>query len=160
MTLGVGNMRRGIAIARDFASRRSAFGGKLSENPLHLQTLADMETEFRGALQLWGYVLLLLGKNECGKSTKEEEVLLRLLTPLAKLYIAKQSISVTSEAIESLGGTGYMEDSDLPDYLEIVKLVAFGKEPQIFFLLMHLGQYLKKMLWKSLLKKFKLELIN
>jgi len=115
-------MRRGIAIARDYASRRSAFGSRLSDNPLHLQTLADMETEFRAAIQLWANVLILMGKSECGIATREEEILLRFLTPLSKLYIAKQSISITSESIEAMGGTGYMEDSDMPRLLRDVQV--------------------------------------
>lgn len=43
--------------------------------------------------------------------------MLRLLTPIMKLYTAKQAIAITSESIESLGGTGYMEDSDMPRLL-------------------------------------------
>jgi putative acyl-CoA dehydrogenase len=37
--------------------------------------------------------------------------MLRILTPLLKLFTAKQSIAVVSESLESLGGTGYMEVS-------------------------------------------------
>src|SRR5262249_29521602 len=48
----VGGMRRGIALARDYARRRSAFGAPLSEKPLHVQTLADLEVEAQAAFFL------------------------------------------------------------------------------------------------------------
>lgn len=113
----VGNMRRGVAIARDYASRRKAFGRYLKDHPLHVQTLFEMECELRGALQITLDACLLLGKIECQTATEDENVVFRLLTPMVKLYTAKQAIAVTSEAIESLGGTGYMEDSDMPRLL-------------------------------------------
>jgi len=110
-------MRRGIAVARDYASRRQVFGKLLQDQPLHLTTLADLEVQYRGALQMLLDLFVLLGKSECKVATSEEETMLRLLTPLLKLYTAKQSISVASEVIECLGGTGYMEDSDIPRLL-------------------------------------------
>lgn len=113
----VAAIRRGLAVARDYAGRRKVFGALLATNPLHLQTLADMECEYRGALAMTLDVVLLLGKTECNVASDTEHVLLRLLTPLLKLYAGKQSIALTSEAIEALGGTGYMEDSDLPRLL-------------------------------------------
>ncbi|KAF2070548.1 hypothetical protein CYY_008138 [Polysphondylium violaceum] len=109
----VSTMRRCVAIARDFAHRRRVFTSTLNENLLYLSTLAEMELEYRAGLQFLLDVSLLLGKSECN-STKETDSLLRILTPLSKLYTAKQSIWVASEAMECLGGTGYMEDSDLP----------------------------------------------
>jgi len=113
-----GAIRRGVAVARDFASRRQVFGKLLMNHPLHLSTLADMEAELRGAQQITFDVVLRLGRTECDpKATQEEHVLLRLLTPIMKLYTAKQAIAITSESIESLGGTGYMEDSDMPRLL-------------------------------------------
>jgi alkylation response protein AidB-like acyl-CoA dehydrogenase len=111
-------MRRGVAVARDFASRRSVFGKLLQNQPLHLSTLADMEAEVRGGQQITFDVVMRLGKAECDPNVAvEDQVMLRLLTPIMKLYTAKQAIAMTSESIESLGGTGYMEDSDMPRLL-------------------------------------------
>lgn len=109
MTLGVGSMRRAIALARDYSKRRSAFGQKLSENPLHVKTFAENEVVFRGCMHLFMDILVLLGKSERGVATADEEALLRLLTPVGKAHIGKKSIYVVSEMIEALGGTGYME---------------------------------------------------
>jgi putative acyl-CoA dehydrogenase len=110
-------MRRGIALARDYALRREAFGKKLAEHPLHLETLARLEVEFQAAFHSVFYTAELLGKEECGKATEEEAAVLRLLTPLIKLYTAKQALKVISEILESFGGAGYVEDTGLPRLL-------------------------------------------
>ncbi|MFL6550166.1 MAG: acyl-CoA dehydrogenase family protein, partial [Povalibacter sp.] len=47
----------------------------------------------------------------------EGRALLRLLTPIAKLFTAKQAVAVVSECIEAFGGAGYVEDTGLPALL-------------------------------------------
>ena len=110
-------MRRGLALARDYAGKRVAFGAPLSRKPLHVDTLAGIEAEFQGALQLTFFVAELLGREEAGEASREQESLLRLLTPVAKLMTARQSVEVLSEVIESFGGAGYIEDTGLPALL-------------------------------------------
>ena len=56
----------------------------------------------------------LLGRQEVGSATDEEVLLLRLLNPLSKLFICKQSMSTISEGLEAFGGQGAMEDTGLP----------------------------------------------
>jgi len=107
-------MRTALQYAQDFALKRVAFGKPLHQHPLHIKTLAWMETETRVATELTFHTTYLLGKTECLKASKAENSLLRLLTPLVKLFVAKQALSVTSEAMEALGGLGYIEDSGLP----------------------------------------------
>jgi acyl-CoA dehydrogenase len=107
-------MRRGIALARDYARRRVAFGAPLAEKPLHLDTLAGLQAEFEGALHLAFFVAELLGRIEAERAGEEQRALLRLLTPVAKLTTARQAVDVLSEAIECLGGAGYVEDTGLP----------------------------------------------
>ena len=106
--------RRGLALARDYACKRIAFGAPLAEKPLHLDTLAGLEAEFMGALHLTFFVVELMGREESGKASAEQEQLLRLLTPIAKLLTARQAVQILSEAIESFGGAGYVEDTGLP----------------------------------------------
>src|SRR5262245_6484647 len=106
--------RRGLALARDYAGKRVAFGAPLSEKPLHLDTLAGLEAEFHGALHLTFFTAELMGREEAGKASAEQEKMLRLLTPIAKLLTAKQSVQILSEVIESFGGAGYVEDTGLP----------------------------------------------
>jgi alkylation response protein AidB-like acyl-CoA dehydrogenase len=107
-------MRRGLALARDFAARRSAFGAPLADKPLHLDTLAGLQAEFEAAFHLTFFVAELLGRHDAGRSGEAQENLLRLLTPIAKLTTARQSVAVLTEIIEAFGGAGYIEDTGIP----------------------------------------------
>ena len=107
-------MRRGIALARDYAGRRTAFGTLLAEQPLHVDTLAAMQAEFEGALHLTFRVVELLGRHEAGELDEGGRALLRILTPITKLTTARQSVALASEAVEAFGGAGYVEDTGLP----------------------------------------------
>jgi len=106
--------RRGLALARDYAGKRIAFGAPLAEKPLHLDTLAGVEAEFLGALYLTFFVAELMGREESDKASEGQGKLLRVLTPIAKLLTGKQVVQVLSEVIESFGGAGYVEDTGLP----------------------------------------------
>jgi len=106
--------RRGLALARDYAYKRIAFGAPLSEKPLHVDTLAGLEAEFLGAFHLTFFAVELLGREEAGKASQEQAQLSRVLTPVAKLLTAKQSVQILSEVIEAFGGAGYVEDTGLP----------------------------------------------
>lgn len=107
-------MRRGIALARDYARRREAFGAPLAEQPLHRDTLAGLQAEYEAAFHLTFRVAELLGREEAGEAADEEDLLLRVLTPVAKLTTGKQAVAVTSEVLECFGGAGYLEDTGLP----------------------------------------------
>ncbi len=117
-------MRRGIALARDYARKRVQFGSPLAEKPLHTDTLAGMQAEFEGAFQLTFRVIELIGKLENGTASEREKVALRLYTPLMKLTTGKQGIAVTSEALESFGGAGYVEDTGLPRLLRDAQVLS------------------------------------
>ncbi|MBM3357841.1 MAG: acyl-CoA dehydrogenase [Betaproteobacteria bacterium] len=110
-------MRRGLALAGDYAKKRVAFGAPLAEKPLHVDTLAGLHAESAGALQLTFFVAELLGRAEAGQASPAQEALLRLATPLAKLTTARQAVAVLSEVIEAFGGAGYVEDTGLPALL-------------------------------------------
>jgi alkylation response protein AidB-like acyl-CoA dehydrogenase len=107
-------MRRGIALARDYAQRREAFGAPLAEQPLHRDTLGGLQAEYEAAFHLTFRVAELLGREEAGEMAAGEELLLRVLTPVAKLTTARQAVAVTSEVLECFGGAGYLEDTGLP----------------------------------------------
>ncbi|MDC0747690.1 acyl-CoA dehydrogenase family protein [Polyangium mundeleinium] len=107
-------MRRGIALARDYARRRVQFGAPLSDKPLHIDTLADLSAEAEGAFHLAFRAVELLGREEAGVITESEARLLRLVTPLAKLTTGKQAVTVLSEVLECFGGAGYVEDTGIP----------------------------------------------
>jgi len=110
-------MRRALALARSYAEQRRAFGSMLNELPLHVDTLAGLEAETRGAFLLAFELVELMGRQEAGELGDEQRAFLRLLTPIAKLLTAKQAVAVVSECIEAFGGAGYVEDTGLPALL-------------------------------------------
>src|SRR3954468_4338473 len=120
----VAGMRRAIALATDYARKRRAFGKLLMEHPLHVETLADMQLEFRAAFLLAFRVVELLGREECGTASDSDVMLLRLLTPVAKLYTARRAIAVASETLESFGGAGYVEDTGIPRLLRDAQVLS------------------------------------
>jgi acyl-CoA dehydrogenase len=110
----VSYMRRGIALARDYARKRIAFGAALADKPLHLDTLAGLQAEFEAAFHLTFALVEMIGRDESGELPAEDKDLLRLLTPIVKLTTAKQCMAVVSEVLEAFGGAGYVEDTGLP----------------------------------------------
>ncbi|XP_075709523.1 acyl-CoA dehydrogenase family member 11-like isoform X2 [Rhinoderma darwinii] len=110
-------MRRVINLAREYALKRFVFGSLLKDHSLHVQTIARMEVQARGAFLLLMKVARLLGLKETNMATEQDQHLLQLLTPIAKLYTGKQVIAVISEGLECFGGQGYMEDTGLPAML-------------------------------------------
>ncbi len=113
----VSGMRRAIALARDYARRRFAFGATLADKPLHVETLAGLQAELEGALQLAFLAVELLGRSEQGDATEKDLAMLRLITPIAQLTTGKQAVAVASEVLECFGGAGYVEDTGLPALL-------------------------------------------
>lgn len=114
-------MRRGIALARSYAEKRKVTGARLNQKPLHVDTLASMQSEYEGAFHLTFRVVELIGRLEEGGLSAEQKTLvqklLRVLTSIAKLTTAKQAVAVTSEVLEAFGGAGYLEDTGLPTLL-------------------------------------------
>ncbi len=111
------SLRRGLALARDYARRRFAFGAMLSAQPLHLDTLASLAAEQEAALQLAFFAVTLLGREETGELDDAGHATLRLLQPIAKLTTARMAVDGASEAIEAFGGAGYLEDTGLAELL-------------------------------------------
>ena len=79
---------------------------------------------------------------EAGKCTNEERIMATILNPVAKMFLAKESLKVISEGLEAFGGIGYVEDSGLPAFFRNSQVltvwegttnllcVAFAKELQ------------------------------
>ena len=107
-------MRRGVALAFDYAHKRVAFGAPLSQKPLHMDTLATLHAETAAAFHLAFYIAELTGRSETGEINENDTRLLRVLTPVMKLTTGKQAVAVASEVLESFGGAGYVEDTGLP----------------------------------------------
>jgi alkylation response protein AidB-like acyl-CoA dehydrogenase len=110
----VSYMRRGLALARDYARKRIAFGAPLAEKPLHVDTLAGLQAEYEAGFHLAFAAVEWLGREEADGLDEPGRDLLRLLTPIAKLVTGRQSVQVLSEIVESFGGAGYVEDTGIP----------------------------------------------
>uniref|UniRef100_U3ILQ9 Acyl-CoA dehydrogenase family member 11 n=1 Tax=Anas platyrhynchos platyrhynchos TaxID=8840 RepID=U3ILQ9_ANAPP len=110
----VASMRRMISLSREYALKRVVFGKLLKDHPLHMQTIARMEVQTRGAFLLLMEIARLLGLAETNMASEQDQLLLRLLVPVAKLYTGKQASATVIEAMECFGGQGYMEDTGLP----------------------------------------------
>jgi hypothetical protein len=117
-------IRRACAMARDYAARRSAFGARLVDLPLHAATLDDMDAEAAGVLALVLEGARLLGRAEAGTASEAERRRLRALIPIAKLTTAKQAVAIASEALECFGGAGYVEDTGLPRLLRDAQVLT------------------------------------
>lgn len=107
-------MGEGLALARDYAERREAFGRPLRALPAHRAWMAQLAAIYEAGTALAFRAAELLGRIEHGGNDAE---LARIVFPLAKLALARQGVTVTSHLIESFGGAGYVEDTGLPRLL-------------------------------------------
>lgn len=110
-------MRRCIALTRDYAQRRVAFGRPLIEQPMYADMLASLQAEFEAAFHFVFHATELLGRVQARQADEHQQQLFRLLTPLAKLWTGKLAVRIASETVEAFGGMGYLEDSGVPQLL-------------------------------------------
>ena len=75
-------------------------------------TVQKMDYSNRGCLIFMLHCAKLLGEQDQGRF--ENQDVLRLLTPILKLFTAKECLNVISEGLECFGAMGYMEDSHIP----------------------------------------------
>jgi putative acyl-CoA dehydrogenase len=99
-------MRQGVVQAIHHASNRSAFGRTLVDQPLMANVLADLAIESQAATLL---AMRLAHAVDAG-----ETALRRLGTAIAKYHVCKTAPRHAAEALECLGGAGYVEESGLP----------------------------------------------
>ncbi len=103
-------MRRAVAEASWHVAGRSAFGGLLSDKPLMQNVIADLAVESEAATAL---AIRLAAAVDRGDD-EHEVALRRIALPLAKFWVCKRTPAVVAEAMECLGGNGYVEESGLP----------------------------------------------
>ncbi len=115
--IAVSSMRRGLALARDYARKREAFGTPIIEKPLHYDTLADVQATFEGAFHLTFRFAELVGKEENDQISHQEHHLLRAISPLAKLITARQAVDSGGEFLEAFGGSGFIEETGIPQLI-------------------------------------------
>jgi len=105
-----GLMRTCLAEAVHHARHRSAFGKKLIEQPVMERVLADMALDVAGATAL---CLRLARAFDKAPDTPAEAAYARLMTPVVKYWVCKLAPSLIYEAMECLGGNGYVETGNL-----------------------------------------------
>ncbi|MFJ3703369.1 MULTISPECIES: acyl-CoA dehydrogenase family protein [Streptomyces] len=105
-------MRQAVAQAIHHSAHRSAFGGLLIEKPLMRNVLADLALESEAATTL---ALRLAAAYDA--DTEQDRAFLRIAVPAAKYWVTKRCSAVVGEALECLGGNGYVEESGMPRLL-------------------------------------------
>jgi putative acyl-CoA dehydrogenase len=105
-----GLMRQAVAQAIHHAEHRSAFGRRLVEQPLMQNVLADLALESEAATAL----MLRLARAFEAPAGSAERAFARIATAAAKYWVCKRTPQAIVEAMECLGGNGYVEESILP----------------------------------------------
>ena len=101
-----GLMRQALSIALHHTAQRSAFGRPLVEHAAMKNVLADLALESEAATAL----ALRLARTLDATGDAHEVQMRRLLTPIAKFWICKRGSAFAQEAMECLGGNGYVEE--------------------------------------------------
>jgi putative acyl-CoA dehydrogenase len=106
-----GLMRQALVQAIHHARHRSAFGKRLVEQPLMANVLADLALESEAATAL---MLRLARSYDDAPDDPAERAFARIATAAGKYWVCKRAPGMIYEAMECLGGNGYVEDSGLP----------------------------------------------
>ena len=109
-----GLMRGAVSLALHHATHRMAFGKRLVEHALMRNVLADLALESEAATALALRLARAVDRSEDASTPaaeREHEALMRrLLTPAAKYWVCKRGSHLAQEAMECLGGNGYVEE--------------------------------------------------
>jgi putative acyl-CoA dehydrogenase len=105
-----GLVRGAVAQALHHAAHRRAFGRMLREQPLMQNVLSDLALEAEAATAL----SLRLARAFDASEGSSDAAFARLATPALKYWVCKRAPAVVAEAMEVLGGNGYVEESVLP----------------------------------------------
>lgn len=137
-------MRHGVAVAAHHVSERSAFGKTLIDQPLMRNVLADLAVEAESSMTV---ALWLASLTDATHGGDERAALVRRIgLAVSKYYVCKRGPAHAAEALECLGGNGYVEESGMPrlfresplpsiwegsgNVAALDTLRAIGKQPQ------------------------------
>jgi putative acyl-CoA dehydrogenase len=105
-------MRLGVISAAHHAAHRTAFGRTLTGQPLMANVLADLAIESEAATAV---ALRLAGATDrAARGDEREAAFRRLALAVTKYWVCKQAPGHAAEALECLGGNGYVEESGMP----------------------------------------------
>jgi putative acyl-CoA dehydrogenase len=102
-----GMMRAALTHALHHCRHRTVFGKRLVEQPIMRSVLADMAIEVEGALAL---IMRICRSLDCAPTLMLDAARARLLTPAVKYWVCKTAPALVYEAMECLGGNGYVEE--------------------------------------------------
>ncbi|WP_033278367.1 DNA alkylation response protein [Streptomyces sp. NRRL F-525] len=115
-------MRKTLVEAGHHVRHRSAFGARLLEQPLMRNVLADLALESEAATTL---TLRLAGAaDRAVRGDGVESAFRRIATAVGKYWVTKRGPAFTAEALECLGGNGYVEDSGMPRHYREAPLLS------------------------------------
>jgi putative acyl-CoA dehydrogenase len=115
-------MRKALVEAGHHARHRRAFGAPLADQPLMRNVLADLALESEAATTL---TLRLAGAaDRAGRGDAGEAAFRRIATAVGKYWVTKRGPAFTAEALECLGGNGYVEESGMPRHYREAPLLS------------------------------------
>ncbi|MFI5823270.1 acyl-CoA dehydrogenase family protein [Streptomyces rishiriensis] len=123
-------MRKTLVEAGHHVRHRRAFGARLLDQPLMRNVLADLALESEAAttltLRLAGAADRAVrgddGQGDAGQG--DERAFRRIATAIGKYWVTKRGPAFTAEALECLGGNGYVEDSGMPRHYREAPLLS------------------------------------
>ncbi|MET9133658.1 acyl-CoA dehydrogenase family protein [Streptomyces antibioticus] len=115
-------MRKTLVEAGHHVRHRGAFGALLMDQPLMRNVLADLALESEAATTL---TLRLAGAaDRAVRGDAGEQAFRRIATAVGKYWVTKRGPAFTAEALECLGGNGYVEDSGMPRHYREAPLLS------------------------------------
>ncbi|MEU8470330.1 DNA alkylation response protein [Streptomyces sp. NPDC029006] len=115
-------MRKTLVEAGHHTRHRSAFGARLFDQPLMRNVLADLALESEAATTL---TLRLAGAaDRAVRGDAGERAFRRIATAVGKYWVTKRGPAFTAEALECLGGNGYVEESGMPRHYREAPLLS------------------------------------
>lgn len=115
-------MRKTLVEAGHHARHRRAFGARLLDQPLMRNVLADLALESEAATTL---TLRLAGAaDRAVRGDEGERAFRRIATAVGKYWVTKRGPAFTAEALECLGGNGYVEESGMPRHYREAPLLS------------------------------------
>ncbi|MFC9133321.1 acyl-CoA dehydrogenase family protein [Streptomyces sp. NPDC057099] len=125
VTMSAALMRKSLVEAGHHARHRGAFGARLVDQPLMRNVLADLALESEAATTL---TLRLAGAADRAirgaGADGSEAAFRRIATAVGKYWVTKRGPAFTAEALECLGGNGYVEDSGMPRHYREAPLLS------------------------------------
>ncbi|MEU3613664.1 acyl-CoA dehydrogenase family protein [Streptomyces sp. NPDC006872] len=122
VTMSATLMRKTLVEAGHHVRHRSAFGARLLDQPLMRNVLADLALESEAATTL---TLRLAGAaDRAVRGDAGEQAFRRIATAVGKYWVTKRGPAFTAEALECLGGNGYVEDSGMPRHYREAPLLS------------------------------------